>query len=220
MRAAAMLVAVLAAAPARAEIPVDMELVLLVDVSASIDEAEYALQKAGYAKAFRSADLTGAVRAGVNGSIAVTYVEWDKQPRQVVGWQVVDGPDAATRFADAMAAAPRHATQGSTGLASALAAATSLFDNGFDGLRRVIDVSGDGAENTGADVAAARDAALASGVSAINGIVVTTEAPPREFYYSDVIGGGRSFLLVTDDFLDFEDAIRRKLVLEIATRSR
>ncbi|MEW5727937.1 MAG: DUF1194 domain-containing protein [Pseudomonadota bacterium] len=204
--------------PAQAQVAVDVELVLLADVSASIDDDEYALQKAGYAKAFRSPDLLEAIRSGINGRIAVTYVEWDKQPRQIVGWSLVDGPDSAARFADGIMAAERHATLGSTGVASALAAAAALLDNGYDGLRRVVDVSGDGAENTGADAAAARDAALGGGVSAINGIVVGTEAAPREFYYADVVGGGRSFLMVTDDYRDFEDAIRRKLVLEIAAR--
>lgn len=212
--------ALLFAFPALAEeTPVDVELLLLVDVSASIDDDQYALQKLGYVRAFESSDLIEAIRRGAHGSIAVTYVEWDRTPRQMVGWHLIDGDDAARSFAEAITAAPRHKTGGTTGLAAALLIAPILFEtNKFKGLRRIVDVSGDGAENTGSDTAAARDAVLAAGVSAINGIVVTTKDGPREFYQEDVIGGGRSFLLVASDFLEFEDAVRRKLVLEIAAR--
>lgn len=198
---------------------VDVELVLLVDVSASIDDEQYALQKQGYVRAFQGGDMVEAIRRGLHGRIAVTYVEWDRSPRQMTGWHLIEDEATSRRFAEAIAAATRHKTGGTTGIATAILATPALFAaNTYQGLRRIVDISGDGAENTGADAAAARDTALAAGVSAINGIVVSDKDGPREFYQEDVIGGGRSFLLVARDFSEFEDAIRRKLVMEIAAQ--
>ncbi|MGE5546042.1 MAG: DUF1194 domain-containing protein [Solirubrobacterales bacterium] len=199
-----------------AAIPVDVALVLLVDVSMSIDPAEYALQKGGTAKAFRDPRLAAAIEAGPLGRIAVTYVEWDRTPEQMVPWTVIDGAPAAEAFARLVEATRRHAGGASTGMAAALTAATGLLaDPGLQATRKVIDVSGDGAENTGADAADARDQALAQGVSAVNGIVVGKEEGPRRFYAEDVVGGARSFLVTAEDFDAYEDAILRKLVLEI-----
>lgn len=198
---------------------VDVELVLLVDVSASIDDDQYGLQKQGYVRAFQGGDMVEAIRRGLHGRIAVTYVEWDRTPRQMTGWHLIEDEATSRRFADAITGTTRHKTGGTTGIAAAILATPALFEtNSYKGLRRIVDISGDGAENTGADAAAARDTALAAGVSAINGIVVTDKDGPREFYQEDVIGGGRSFLLVVRDFTEFEDAIRRKLVMEIAAR--
>lgn len=209
-------VALLAAVSAAAE-TVDVELVLLVDVSSSVTEEEYALQKSGHAEAFRNPALHRAIASGWYGRIAVTYVEWDTAQTQVVGWRRIASPAEADAFADALMAAPRHAGPPTTSIAGALRFAPSLFaDNGFEGLRRIIDISGDGADNTGGATPVARDQALSEGVTAINGIVIPNEVGVEEFYQANVVGGGGAFLMVAKDFSAFREAILDKLVREVA----
>ncbi len=206
----------LAGTAAQAE-QVDVELVLLVDVSGSINDQEHLLQKQGHADAFRDPGLHRAVAGGWLGRIAATYVEWDGSQTQVVGWHRLESPADAHRFADAILKAPRHAGLPTTSIAKALAYAPGLFgDNGFQGIRRVIDISGDGAENTGGEPRVSRELALASGVTTINGIVIPNEVGVEDYYETNVIGGGGSFLVIAEDFTAFQQAILDKLIREIA----
>ncbi|ACJ00816.1 DUF1194 domain-containing protein [Rhodospirillum centenum] len=222
------LVAVLPAGASRAqELPVDLELVLLVDVSGSVDAQEAELQRRGYADALMSDQVVEAIRSGPLGRIAVTYVEWADDTYQVVvvGWTVLDGPESARAFAERLTAAP-VTTAFWTAIGSALDFATRQFDgNGAEGTRRVIDISGDGYSNRGRPPAEARDAAVAAGIT-INGLPILNSRPnpwgglpPLDldsYYQTHVIGGPGAFILVAEDFPAFGEAILAKLVKEIA----
>lgn len=211
----AMLIAAggLFATPAHA-VPVALELALLVDVSGSISGSEYNLQKQGYINAFRNANVQNAI-AGQSGGIAVTYIEWSSsaQQAQLVDWTQITDAASADAFADALGATAR-AFSGSTNPDAAINYAVPLFDNnGFEGLRLVIDVSGDGTGNSN-NTAAARDAALAAGIDAINGLAIGGAA--LEDWYNDFIRGGNgSFVIGASDFADFEGAVLTKLQREI-----
>ncbi|TIP40687.1 MAG: DUF1194 domain-containing protein, partial [Mesorhizobium sp.] len=153
--------------------PVDVELVLAVDISQSIDEEEFALQRAGYVEALRHRDFINAVRSGTNGRIAIAYFEWAGVVRDdgVIAWQVIDGEDSANAFADKIASRPFRSFR-STSISGALGFGTGLLEkNAFSAPRRVIDISGDGPNNAGLPVAATRDAALAKGI-VINGLPI------------------------------------------------
>ncbi len=230
LSAVSLIVAGFALPPAMAaETPVDLELVLAVDVSLSIDVAEAGLQREGYVRAFRDPEVIRAVRAGILGRIAVTYVEWagPYQRRVVVDWTLVDGEETAGAFANALElSAPGSARR--TSISSAIDYALPLFaGNGFAGTRQVIDVSGDGPNNAGGLVVGARDRAVAAGVT-VNGLPILDNGggiyswyniPNLDLYYRDcVIGGPGAFLVVAEDFGDFARAVRRKLILEIAGR--
>jgi hypothetical protein len=215
-----------AAPPAAAETPVDLELVLAVDVSGSMDADEHALQRQGYVAAFLHAEVIGAVRSGPFGRIAVTYVEWAGPGAQavVLPWALIDDAGGAAAFAAALSEAPLARIRG-TSISGALRFAAPLFDgNGFEGTRRVIDVSGDGPNNAGAPVVPARDAALARGIT-VNGLPIALKAagawslagPDLAAYYRDcVTGGPGSFVLPVTEPDQLAEAIRQKLVLEIA----
>ena len=171
----ALLVAVLlASAPAAAEeIAVDLELVLAVDVSYSVDWNEGYLQREGYIRAFEDPRLVAAITGGIHGRIAVTYVEWAGRgvTRTVADWTLIDGVAAAEAFATALISQPVNGGRG-TSISGILALATDLFDaNGYDGVRRVIDVSGDGANNVGGNVAVHRDMVVRNGIT-INGLPI------------------------------------------------
>lgn len=199
--------------PAHA-IPVALELALLVDVSGSIDNNEYNLQKQGYINAFRNAGVQDAI-AGESGGIAVTYIEWagNNQQAQLVGWTHLTDAGSANAFADALSATTR-AFSGSTSPGAAIDFAVPLFDdNGFEGLRLVIDVSGDGAGNATAS-AAARDAALAAGIDAINGLAIGGSSL-EDWYNNFIRGGDGSFVIGVSNFGDFEGAVLTKLQREI-----
>jgi hypothetical protein len=216
----------LAAGPAAADDQrVDLELVLAVDVSGSMDDDEQVLQRNGYVEAIRSAEVMDAIRAGLTGRIALTYVEWagPSAQRVVVPWQVVDGPGAAEQFAARLIAAPLGTMRG-TSISGGLMMSAMLFEgNGFEGYRRVIDVSGDGPNNMGAPVIPTRNQVLALGI-VINGLPITLKPGGGygsihglDTYYANcVIGGPGSFLVPVTDRSQLVDAIRRKLVLEIA----
>lgn len=204
--------------------PVGLELVLLVDVSGSVSSSEYNLQKAGYVSAFNSAAVQNAILGSQEGQIAVTYVEWSSagQFATRVGWTLIDSIDAANNFASAINSVSRTFS-GNTGLQSALFDAKNLFgtetgaaSNGFESLRQVIDVSGDGASNNGLTGAAGRDAALAAGVDTINGIYIAGEFGLADYYNNFVKGGTNAFVSQADSFDDFGTAIQAKLIREIS----
>ncbi|WP_293265976.1 DUF1194 domain-containing protein [Neptunomonas sp.] len=222
MRKSLIATAILAAAlttNANAAVMVDLELQLLADVSGSVDSSEYALQLAGYSNAFRSAAVVNSILAGTNGGIAVQYIEWSGSSQQStnIDWTLINSLASATAFADALDATTR-AFSGSTAIGSAINYGSGLFaNNNFDAFRQVMDVSGDGANNTGASTSAARDAALAAGVDTINGITIGTENGLAAFYQNNVVGGTNAFQLHATGFDTFTFGIERKLIQEITS---
>ena len=204
--------------------PVDLELVLAVDVSFSMDPEEQALQRQGYVEAFRHPEVVAAIVSGPLGRIAVTYVEWGGHAEQIVPWTLIDGGVSAERFANALAARPLQRIS-FTSISNALLFGQRLFRNsGFRGLRRVVDVSGDGPNNGGAPVPLARDTLLADGI-VIDGLAIMLEGAPAadpaairdlDIYYEKcVTGGPGAFVMTVAEPGRFAEAIRRKLVLEI-----
>lgn len=200
---------------------VDLELSLLVDVSGSVSAGDFDLQRQGYVDAFNSAPVQQAILSTSNGRlgrIAANVIFWSasSQQTEVVGWTMLDSVESIGAFADSFELAPRTYTNGNTAIGSALAFATPRFaSNSFTSGRQVIDVSGDGVTNHGANTLAARDAALAAGVDAINGIIILGQAGLVDFYQNNVIGGTGSFLLTSTDFNAFNTAIADKLEVEI-----
>jgi Protein of unknown function (DUF1194) len=209
-------------------IPVDVELVLAVDVSYSMDPEEQALQREGYITGITSREFMQALRHGINGKVAMTYFEWAGPYDQkiVVPWRMIDGPEAADAFANEIARAPyRRASR--TSISGALNFGKPLFDaSGYNGLRRVIDVSGDGANNSGPFVTLMRDDVVAAGIT-INGLPIMVKRPNSftmdienlDVYFEDcVIGGPGAFVIPIREREQFKEATRTKLVLEIAGR--
>ena len=200
--------------------PVDVALVLAVDVSGSINEERYALQRDGFAQAFRSKAVLDAIGSGEHRSIAVTLVEWSgaQHQRQVIGWTRIDDADSATIFASAIAETPRVFSDW-TSISAAIDFSVRLFDTcEYLPSRMVIDVSGDGANNNGRPVKLARDEAVARGII-INGLPILAEDKNLETYYGDqVIGGPGSFTIAAEDFDSFARSVLGKLVREIAGR--
>jgi hypothetical protein len=215
-----------ASLPAKAEVEVDLELVLAVDISFSMDPEEQQLQRLGYVDGIVSKEVIDAIKAGVIGKIAVTYVEWAGafEQRTIVPWTVIDGIDSAKAFANAMAEQPIRRVY-RTSISGAIDYSVRQFDqNGYDGARKVIDVSGDGANNQGRFVTVSRDDALAKGV-VINGLPIMLKRPVRvgvdivnldEYYRDCVIGGPNAFTVPVRSNEGFAEAIRKKLILEIA----
>jgi hypothetical protein len=210
-------------------VPVDVELVLAVDVSFSMDPDEQALQREGYITGITSSEFMQALRQGMNGKVAVTYFEWAGPFDQkiVVPWRLIDGPKTADAVANEIASAPyRRAAR--TSIASALQFAKPLFESsGYRGIRRVIDVSGDGTNNSGPLLVPVRDDVLASGMT-INGLPIMLKRPTPgsldienlDVYYEDcVIGGPAAFVVPIHEREQFKSATRTKLVLEIAGRT-
>jgi len=204
---------------------VNVELVIAVDVSYSMDMDELAIQREGYAQAIVSKDFLQALRAGP-GKVAVTYFEWSMSgdERIIIPWRVIDGPESADAVAAEIMKTPVRRGS-STSISGAINFALQLFEeNPYRGLRRVIDISGDGPNNDGAPVTGARDAALAKGII-INGLPIMVKAPSLstidienlDLYYEDcVIGGPGAFIITIKDREKFQEAIRTKLVLEVA----
>ena len=210
--------------------PVDVELVIAVDVSYSMDPDEQALQREGYVLALTSKEFLQALRQGAHGKIAITYFEWAGQFDQkvITPWRLIDGPESANSVAAEIGRAPyRRASR--TSISGALRFAKALFDDsGYKGLRRVIDVSGDGTNNTGQLIVPTRDEVLAAGVT-INGLPITLKRPyvgtldidELDIYYEDcVIGGPGAFVVPIREREKFIEATRTKLVLEIAGRQQ
>jgi len=205
--------------PARAQTKVDVALVLAVDVSLSIDAEEFALQRAGYAQAFRNERVVDAIMAGPVGAMAVTYIQWSgaSEQRQIIGWRVIRDAASAAAFADELGAAERLVASGSTSVSGAIdASARLLRDSGFAAMRRVIDISGDGYNNSGRLPIYARDEAVADGI-VINGLAILKNEPGLDGYYErNVMGGPRAFVITASDFGDFADAVLGKLVREVS----
>jgi hypothetical protein len=216
---------------ARADEPVDLALVLAVDVSRSIDDQEFQLQRHGYAAALSNPRVLQAIHSGPLRGIAVAYVEWsnDQEQKTVVDWTVLKDGETAVTFAQAILAAPRTFAS-RTSISAAIDFAVREFArSGVEASRRIIDVSGDGTNNSGRPVTEARDAAVAAGIT-VNGLAIINERPEGvyaqyhvrppeglpEYYRQNVIGGPGSFLLQVEGFATFADAITQKLVSEIA----
>ncbi|SLN34635.1 DUF1194 domain-containing protein [Oceanibacterium hippocampi] len=204
-------------AAARAE-PVDVELVLAVDVSSSVDWTEFGLQMRGIAAAFREPDLHATLREGRHGAIAVVLVQWAGPAMQqvVVDWQRIGDAAAAERFANAIDATSRSFPTGGTAIAEALDFVAPLFDgNGFEGDRRVVDISGDGRATAGTAPGAARDRIVARGVT-VNGLAILNDEPDLvDYYEGELIGGQAAFVQPASDYADFADALRAKLLREV-----
>jgi hypothetical protein len=210
-------------------IPVDVELILAVDVSYSMDPDEQALQREGYVQAITSREFMQALREGAHGKIAISYFEWAgiRDQRIIVPWRLIDGPESADAVAQEIARAS-YRRSSRTSISDALLFAAPLFDrSGYRGLRRVIDVSGDGANNQGSLVNLTRDEVVAKGIT-INGLPImlkrpmswTMDIPDLDIYYEDcVIGGPGAFVVPIRERDKFRRAIRTKLVLEVAGRT-
>jgi hypothetical protein len=213
----------------KAQPVVDVELVLAVDVSYSMDMDELAVQREGYAQAIVSKEFLQALKALPNGKVSITYFEWAASNDQkiIIPWRVIDGPETADAVADEILKTPiRRASR--TSISGAIYFAMPLFEsNPYPGLRRVIDISGDGANNNGAPVTPARDEAVSKGI-VINGLPIMVKDPSYstmdienlDWYYEDcVIGGPGSFVVAIKDREKFKEAIRTKLLLEVAGRT-
>jgi hypothetical protein len=227
---AACLAVPLTASRAATPVVVDLELVLVDDVSRSIDDAEFKLQKAGYEAAFRDGQVIAAIKGGPNGAIAVSYVEFagDNEVQTVLDWAVIRDEVSAKAFASALRAAPRSAW-GRTSISAGIdRAVQNLAESGFQATRRVIDVCGDGTNNAGRNVTAARDEAVAANIT-INGLAIIIDHPRSwtyahvqppgglpKWYRENVAGGPGAFVLEVHDFQTFGRAMTRKLVSEIA----
>ena len=208
---------------------VDVELVLAVDVSYSMDMDELAIQREGYAQAIQSKEFLQALKMGPNGRIAVTYFEWAASTDQkiIIPWRLIDGPETADAVAAEIMKTPiRRASR--TSISGAISFAMPLLDEDpYHGIRRVIDISGDGPNNNGGPVTVARDAAVEKGI-VINGLPIMVKEPSYstmdidnlDYYYEDcVIGGPGSFVITIKDREKFKEAIRTKLLMEVAGRT-
>jgi hypothetical protein len=218
----------LSASARAADTAVDLELVLAVDVSRSMDPDEQQVQRDGYVAAITNPDLVNAIVSGPHHRIALSYIEWSGPETQhvLVDWRVIDGAASAKAFADTLAQAPLQTYRG-TSISGGLAFAKTRFeDNGFEAPRHVIDVSGDGPNNMGMPIDLAREDVVRAGIT-INGLPIMIKQAGDflsidnlDVYYQNcVIGGAGAFSIVVHSADQFEQAIRRKLVLEIADRA-
>ena len=230
----AVVIAILFAAPAFAAEQVDLLLVLASDVSRSVDAAKFKLQRDGYVAAISNPRVIEAIQSGPHGRIAICFVEWSGVGAQkvVIDWMMIDGAKAAQDFASQLDEAQRSFADRTSISGGIDFAMTQLERAPFQSTRRTIDVSGDGTNNSGRDVTAARDEALAQGVT-INGLVILSEQPLswnadhtnppgglEAYYRNNVVGGPNSFVMVTESFNTFGQAILNKLVAEVAATDR
>jgi hypothetical protein len=210
---------------ARAEGEVDVALVLAVDVSRSMDPDEQELQRQGFMEAFRSPQVHDAIRNGMVGRIIVTYVEWSGVEHQnvIVPWTIIDGPEGAIKFADGLSSTPIGRVR-RTSISGAIDFGVKLLEQtGVEPIRRVIDISGDGPNSSGRGVVSARDEAVAKGIT-INGLPIMLKRPSGfgdmehlDLYYKNcVIGGEGAFIVPVRESQQFADAIRTKIIREIA----
>jgi hypothetical protein len=221
--AAAILFGALLGRPALAETAVDLQLVLAVDASGSVNATRFDLQRHGYAAAFRHPRVLRAIRSTPTQAIAVTMVQWTGPSLQVqvVPWSLISDEPSAFAFAAAIEAAPRELYGGGTSISGAIDYGASLFASSpFKSTRRVIDVSGDGTNNAGRPSTRARDDAVKAGIG-INGLPILSLDPNLDKYYEDyVIGGPGAFVIAAESYETFADAILRKLIIEIAANER
>jgi hypothetical protein len=210
---------------------VDLLLVLAADVSGSMDESKFELQRSGYAAAFSNPRVIEAIRGGPSGRIAVAFIEWSSvlQQKIVIDWTVISDDETARQFGDHIMEAPRAFARNSTSISAGIDfAMTQLDRTPYEADRRVIDISGDGDNNSGRDVTEARDETIAKGVT-INGLAILTETtirwnsdhtnPPgglANYYRNNVIGGPGAFVMVAENFNSFGDVVVKKLITEIA----
>ena len=215
---------------ARAGEPVDALLVLAADVSRSIDQPKFQLQREGYAAAIAHPRVLKAITAGPHRRIAVCFVEWSGIAAQkvVIDWTLIGDIGAARRFSDQLLEAPRSFAD-RTSISGAIDFAAALFYRApYDSTRRTIDISGDGNNNSGRDVSAARDDAVAKGIT-INGLAILTDMPLAwnsehtnppgglpNYYRDNVIGGPGAFVIVAESFNSFQEAITKKMIAEVA----
>jgi hypothetical protein len=227
---AAMLAAILVPAAARAAEDVDLLLVLAVDVSRSIDATKFQLQREGYAAAVADPHVLDAIRAGRAGRIGLTFVEWSGVGAQkvVIDWTTIGDADSAKGFGDRLLEAPRSFAD-RTSISGAIEFAMGQLDKApYEAARRTIDVSGDGTNNAGRDVAALRDEAVAKGIT-INGLVILSDNPMSwnpdhtnppgglaNYYRNNVMGGPSAFVMVAENFNSFGQAIIKKMIAEVA----
>lgn len=212
--------------PARAETEVDLALVIAVDVSYSMDPDEQTLQREGFAQAFRTAQVQDAIRKGLLGRIAVAYMEWAGAADQkvVIPWVVLDNPETILAFADRIQSSPMRRAQ-RTSISGAIDFSMKLLaESGVIALRQVIDVSGDGPNNQGRPVTLARNEAVARGIT-VNGLPIMLkqagyfDIPELDVYYREcVIGGQGAFMIPARDRDQFQQAIKTKILLEVAGR--
>lgn len=206
-------------AQAQDRVAVDLELVLAVDTSSSVSASEYDLQMEGLARAFREPAVIGAIRSAGDQGIAVAVVQWAESRNQVlaVPWRLVRDAASGEAFARDIEAAKRQIPGGATGISESIAFSMRQIDgNRFAGLRKVIDISGDGRANHGPPPQAAREAAAAAGVT-VNALAILNEIPLLDRYFRDqVIVGSGAFVVVARDWEDFAGAIVKKLIREIA----
>jgi hypothetical protein len=205
--------------PAFAQTEVALQLVLAVDASGSVDNRRFELQKQGYAAAFRNPQVLRSIQSLMTGSIAVTMMQWTG-PRlhvQVVDWMLVKDQNSAEALATAIETAPRQLFGGGTSISGAIDYSRLLLaQTPFAGTRKTIDISGDGANNSGRPVTLARDEAVRDGIG-INGLPILSLEPYLDKYYADnVIGGPGAFMIPARDYDTFADAILKKLITEIA----
>lgn len=219
--AALCLATVFAGTPARAG-DVDVALVLAVDISSSVNDDRYRLQMLGYAEAFREPAVVEAIGRGPDGAIAVTLVQWSGygEYRQTIDWAIIRDAETADRFASAIAETSRP-PGGSTSISGAIDFSTRLLRNsGYETAQWMIDISADGPNNNGRSARAARNEAVAAGIT-INGLPILSEHPTLDAHFREqVIGGPGAFLVVAESFESFSRAILKKLIVEIAGGAR
>ena len=235
LRPLLLLLALLQGAPAaRAAEQVDLLLVFAADVSRSIDQPKFQLQREGYAAAIADKRVLDAITAGRNKRIAVAFVEWSgiSSQKVLIDWTLIDGSDAARKFGDQLIELPRSFAERTSISAGIDFAMGVLARAPYQSPRRTIDVSGDGTNNSGRDVTLARDEAVASGIT-INGLVILSDRPMAwnpehtnppgglaSYYQTNVVGGPGAFVVVAEDFNSFGQAIVKKLIAEIAEAPR
>lgn len=202
---------------------VDLELILMADGSGSVDDEEFILQRRGYARALRDPAILKAIRSGILGRIALSYVEWSGPELKVpiVDWTVIRNESDIMAFAKVLEDHPRELYGGGTAVGDAIVYGTnSILQNNFDGTRRVIDLSGDGPDRNGMNAVDGRDYAVARRVT-VNGLPILAFEGDylAEFFKTNVIGGPGAFYIAAQGFEDFYTAVRRKLILEIAGKT-
>jgi len=209
---------------------VDLMLVLAADVSRSVDPAKFQLQREGYAAAISEPRVLDAIRSGRTGRIGLMFLEWSGigAQRVVIDWTTIGDADAAKGFGDRLIEAPRSFAD-RTSISGAIEFAMAQLDRApYESARRTIDISGDGTNNAGQDVATLRDAAVAKGIT-VNGLVILSETPMSwnpdhtnppgglaNYYRNNVVGGAGAFVMVAENFNSFGQAIVKKMIAEVA----